>query len=338
MVLRDTQDLAPLLLGEDRSVGNEAGSLQAPAPSPFIEGTTIRWAWDATCLSDFAKCPRYYYLKRVEGWSNETGIHLRWGSEFHKALEDYDRERAAGIHHDDSMHDTLRALLERIEGWEPEARSKSEELKSKANLVRSVIWYLCHYEEDPARTVIREGGKPAVELNFNFALDIWPLDYTPETPYHLCGYLDRVVEFGGDKYVMDRKTTTTTLGSYYFDRYDNDLQMSLYTMAGQVLLQSPIKGVIVDAVQVAVGFSRFVRGFTYRSPDRLEEWLGETRYWISRAEECSVRDYWPMNTTSCDKYGGCEFRGICSKSPVVREKFLESEFMKEELWNPLKPR
>lgn len=327
-------------------------SPNAQTPSPFIEGTLIRWAWDATCLSDFKKCPRYYQLKRLEGWTNETGIHLRWGGELHKALEDYDRERAAGIKHDDAIHDVLRVLLERIEDWEPEPRTKSEELKTKANLVRAVVWYLDHYNPDPAETYILANGKPAVELNFNFALDFGPGDYwridqyrngeliesTERQSYHLCGYLDRVVNFHDDLYIMDRKSTTTTLGSYYFDRYDNDNQMSLYTLAGQILLQSPIKGVIIDAIQVAVGFIRPVRGFTYRTPDGLDEWLVQTRYWIAQAEQCAVHNYWPMNDTSCDKYGGCEFRGICSKSPVVRQKFLESEFRKEELWNPLLPR
>jgi PD-(D/E)XK nuclease superfamily len=328
------------------------------AQSCFIPGTLIRWAWDSTCLGDFKKCPRYYFLKRVEGWTNDTGIHLRWGTEYHKALEDYDRSRSAGINNNDSMHDTVRALLERIEDWQPEPKTKSEELKSKANLLRSVVWYFEHYKPDPAKTLELKNGKPAVELNFNFEIgfgpkhnnpwhvgekpqddpkNFWP-KIEPPTSYHLCGYLDRVVDFSGDLYVMDRKSTTTTLGSYYFERYDLDNQMSLYTLASQVLLQSPIKGVIIDAVQVAVGFSRFGRGFTYRTPDQLEEWLDQTKYYITLAETCAVNNYWPMNETSCDKYGGCEFRGICGKSPGVRERFLESEFRKEELWNPLKPR
>jgi PD-(D/E)XK nuclease superfamily len=342
------------LLGEAGIEALEAqNSANSETLSCFIPDTFIRWAWDATCLGDFKKCPRYYFLKRVEGWTNDTGIHLRWGTEYHKALEDYDRSRSAGVNHNDSMHDTVRALLERIEDWQPEPKTKSEELKSKANLLRSVVWYFEHYKPDPAKTLELKNGKPAVELNFNFSIGISPI-YFPSDPsrsiiddmfikhdkptYHLCGYLDRVVDFSGDLYVMDRKSTTTTLNSNYYERYDNDNQMSLYTLASQVLLQSPIKGVIIDAVQVAVGFSRFGRGFTYRTPDQLEEWLDQTKYYISLAETCAVNNYWPMNETSCDKYGGCEFRGICGKSPGVRERFLESEFRKEELWNPLRPR
>ena len=48
-----------------------------------------------------------------------------------------------------------------------------------------------------------------------------------------------------------------------------------------------------------------------------------------------------MNDTACDKFGGCKFRSICSKSPQVREQFLRSDFVKleeKDQWNPLKSR
>jgi hypothetical protein len=137
---------------------------------------------------------------------------------------------------------------------------------------------------------------------------------------------------------MDRKSTTTTPGSYYFDRYDLDEQMTVYNLAAQVLLKSPIKGVIVDVVQVAVGFTRPVRGFTYRTPDQVNEWLDHLRIWMEYAESCEAKSFWPMNLTSCDKYGGCEFRHVCSKSPAVRERFLKQDFIRSEPWNPLIPR
>ena len=247
---------------------SSTGGNPPPEPaSPFIEGTRIQWAWDSTCLGLFKTCPRKYQYKILLGWTRGTGIHLRWGQELHSALEDYDRSRIHGVRHDDAVHDVVRALLTRIQDWDPEPRTKSEELKTKDHLLRSVVWYLEHYNPDPAETVVLASGKPAVELSFRFELDFGPQDYEGEVKdflelghfrsYSLCGHLDRVVSYGGDMFVMDRKTTTTTLGSYYFEKFDTDNQMSLYTLAGQVLLKSPIKGVIIDGIQVAVGFSRF---------------------------------------------------------------------------------
>ena len=115
----------------------------------------------------------------------------------------------------------------------------------------------------------------------------------------------------------------------------------LYTLASQIILGSPIKGVIIDAAQILIGSSRFVRGFTYRTPDQLEEWTADLGLHLQLAEQYAVAGYWPQNDTACDKFGGCRFRQICSKSPQVREQFLRSNFDKlplEERWNPMKPR
>ena len=136
---------------------------------------------------------------------------------------------------------------------------------------------------------------------------------------------------------MDRKTSSTTIGSYYFDQYDPDNQMSLYTLATKVIYQTPVRGVIIDAAQIAVGFTRFSRGFTFRTESQINEWLDNTRQWLRLAEAFAQADFWPMNDKSCHQYGGCVFRSICSKAPEVRQKFLESNFVRRP-WNPLESR
>ena len=92
--------------------------------------------------------------------------------------------------------------------------------------------------------------------------------YEQGQPYLLCGHLDRVVNYFDDLFVMDRKTSTSTLSSYFFQQFDPNNQMSLYSLAGQVVLNSPVKGVIIDAAQVLMDSSRFVRHITYRTPDQ----------------------------------------------------------------------
>ena len=114
------------------------------------------------------------------------------------------------------------------------------------------------------------------------------------------------------------------------------------------MIDSPVKGVIINACQLMLDYeksgdygARFVRGFTYRTPDQLREWLADLRYWLDLAERYAIEDYWPQNDTACDKFGGCRFRDICSKSPQVREQFLKSDFTKldeDARWNPLRPR
>lgn len=307
----------------------------------FIPGTKIQWALDSTSIGYFKTCPRLYYYIMIEGYSPKgEAIHLRFGLEYHQALHDYEKCKATGISHNEAVFDTIRALLIRIADWKPQPTRDSEKPKSKHGLLRTVIWYLDQFKDDPAVTVILANGLPAMELSFKFELDWTPNDFAG-TNYTLCGHLDRVVEFSDHKFVMDRKTTTATPSSYYFDQYDPNNQMSLYTLGGKVVLDSPIKGVIIDAAQVAMGFSRFVRGFTYRTDDRIEEWLKDLHYITETMQYCATADYWPQNDTACDKFGGCRFRKICSKSPSVRETFLAADFNKLEendKWNPLKAR
>jgi len=154
--------------------------------------------------------------------------------------------------------------------------------------------------------------------------------------------LDQIVSFGEGVYVLDHKTTKNTVtgasASYFFQGFNPDNQMTLYSLAASVAFATPVKGVIVDAAQVAVNFSAFSRDFTHRNGAQLQEFLEGVYSYRRMAEIYHRQGFWPMNETACGNYGGCEFRDICSKSPSVRERFLATTFTQEKPWNPLEPR
>jgi PD-(D/E)XK nuclease superfamily protein len=305
------------------------------AESPFIDGTKVQWAWDSTSLGWFKECPRKYYYHMIEGFVGRgESIHLEYGILYHEALEHYERLRAKGDSHDQAVEQVVKSTLQNTwrdgKPWRNARDLQMDDkasLKNREYLIRTIVWYLDKFKDDPAQTVIGPDG-PMVELHFQFDIG---------RGYHLCGYLDRIVEFQGEKFVMDRKTTTSTLGSYYFEQYDPDNQMTLYTVASQVAFKTAVKGVIIDAAQIAVGFSRFVRSFVFKTTDQLDEWMQDLYHYLNLARQCAQEEYWPMNDKSCHKYGGCPFREICNKSPSVRDRFLESNFVRRE-WNPLIPR
>jgi hypothetical protein len=300
--------------------------------SPFLPDTHKQFAWDSTSLGWYKECPRKYYLSMILGYRSraiDESIHLRWGGLYHSALEHYDRLTFDGAYREDAIRDVVRYVLtETWDGdkpWEPEHKNKT-----RSNLVRSVLWYLEHFGNDNAATVRLSNGKPAVELSFRLPVDNGLI---------LCGHLDRVVHWpqaGGD-FVMDRKTTSGALGSYYFDQYKPHNQMSLYSFAGAAILSSPIKGVVIDAVQVGATFSRYARGLTYRTQDELDEWLRETYYWVQKVHASVDEDYWPANDKSCHHYGGCVFRKVCGAAPQVRKQILDSDY-EVRPWNPLESR
>lgn len=334
-------------------------------PSPFLPNTCIQFAVDSTCLGTFKACPRKYQLSIIEGWRPQADrVHLSFGIHYTEAMEHYDQLKASEeeqFNHDQAVMDVVAKLMEDTwidaldfdypgHRWEHGTHDSKIGNKNFYNLLRSVIWYLDEFKDDPAETVIAEDGTPLVERSFRMELDWGPQGYhpipglttasdAPSQPYLLCGHLDRVVHFLGGTYVMDHKTTKTTISDYYFDQYQPNNQMSLYAIAAQVIFNTPIRGVMIAACQVAVGFSRFARGLTYRTPAQSDEWLHDLRYWLGQMEACATAGYWPMNDTACFN---CDFNKgdgkICAKDPSVRQAFLESHFTQEDPWNPLKPR
>lgn len=339
------------------------------AESPYSEVIpNLQIAWDSTSLGYLKTCPRLYQYKMLEGWvPKRAAAPLEFGIMFHSAIEEYDKRIAAG----DDFKTALRAATRRalidsreektirqcgdceaelqedaaycgycgsedvsdIQTWEP--WSSHDTRRTRETLVRSVVWYLDNYaSNDPLKTYILPSGEPAIEQSFHFDLDIQA--DTGEV-FSLSGHFDKIAEQNGQVYVQDRKTTGSTLSSYYFEGFTPDNQMSLYTLASRVVFSAPAVGTVIDAAQLAVNFTRFSRGYAHRTEDQLNEWLYDTKFWLKQAEVFAKADYWPMNDKSCNQYGGCEFRKICGADPAVRETLLQSDFIKKS-WNPLSKR
>lgn len=296
--------------------------METTTPSPYLPDGR-QYAWNSTTLGLGKECLYKYKLAVIDGWSPRSlNNNITFGHWYAAALESYHKLRAQDIPHDEAVHYLVRTTLQSIKGWE------GDNIKNPQTLIRSIVWYLEEFKDDPCKTVILTDGRPAVELTFQF-------EYSTDITF--CGHLDRVVEYAGDYYIQDQKTTGASLGSYYFKRYSPDNQMSLYTVAGQVIWKLPVKGVMIDAAQIAVGFTRFERGFAFRTPEQSEEWLADAEWHIHNIWEATLRNHFPQNDKACMNYGGCQFLAVCSKSPQVREEFLKTDFEKR-MMNPLEVR
>lgn len=291
----------------------------------------VQWAWDATSISLAMTCPRkYYYTMIRQIQPRGLSVHLRFGQLYASALEHFYKYRADGASIDDALLRVVRETM--IATWidgAPEQFAHSS--KTRNSLLRSIVWYVDQFGEespDGIQTYHLSDGRPAVELSFT-------LEISPDLVF--CGHLDRVVSYAGQLYVMDQKTTASTIGPYFFDQFKPDVQMSMYTFAGQAILQSPIRGVLIDGAQIAVGFTRFERGFTYRTKDELEEWLSDVLHIIEQTREYTRAEQFPRNLTACQNYGGCPFKPLCSTSFSHRESVIASDYI-PKLWDPIERR
>ena len=305
----------------------------------------VQWAWDSTSIKLAAECLRKYQLKNLMGWQPaRLSVHLRFGQHYATALEHYFKKRwLEGMDHDDALVAVVHEAL--IDTWDYKRDDdgniipgsgwywdSGDTKKNRATLIRTIVWYLDEFVmdgRDPTKVAIMQDGSPAVELSFELPVD---------NGISFCGHLDRLTLMDGAPYVMDQKTTGNTITPYYFDQFKPDDQMSMYTFAGTAMFETPVAGVIIDAAQIAVGFSAFERGFTHRTPDELDEWYDNTMHIIESAQRASREGFFPMNATACNNFGGCQFRKVCSMSPQVRPNILAGDFKQEARWDPLQRR
>lgn len=311
---------------------------QSPVSS-YNAQTGLQEYWDATSITLAQTCLRKYYYKNFRGLTPKNlSVHLWFGGHYATAHEHFYKHRAEGIDYEDALRmvvkEAIKNTWDKENGRPYEFKTKDgmpETAKTRFNLIRSIIWYLEEFGKDSQsmETYHFPDGTPAVELSFTLDID---------DDLILCGHLDQVVKYGDDLYVMDQKTTGNAISQYFFNYFSPDNQMSLYTWAGQAILKTPVRGVIIDAAQIGVGFTRFGRGFTHRTPAQLEEWLAGARYTIDLARMATERNFYPMNLASCGNYGGCEYRGLCSRSPQVRENFIKGDFDEGNRWDPVVPR
>lgn len=296
--------------------------------------TNLQIAWDSTSLGALKRCPRYYQYNIIEGWVGRAeSAHLRFGSELNNGLVTYCKARAKGQDYEEAVLTAVRYALEHT--WDEKLNRpwvSDEPTKTRETLVRSIIWYLDKFKEDSLETLVLATGEAAVELPFRIEIDEYS-DLTGE-PYLLCGYLDRKVAFNDKPWITDWKTTKYGLDEKYFDRYSPDNQVSQYSFAGTIIGAEPVGGVIIDAMQLGVTFTRFQRQQISRTSSQLEEWLRDSVHFIHMNETYVKDNYWPQNDTSCEKYGGCPYRKICAASPEIRPRLLEGLFHKR-MWDPL---
>lgn len=295
-------------------------------------------AYDATRLRDLLLCRRRFKLAHIlqleRAHRNSFNIHLEWGKAWHETVRAYDTARATAVAA--PINVAIQRAFDLTKEWPVDTGVRT---KSRETLVRAIIWYDDQFgANNPLMPLMVEGNGPAFELNFRFPL----FADQPNGPL-LCGNLDGIVEFGGEIWILERKSTATTLSGFYWDKFDPNVQVDVYCVAAHLLWpQWQIKGVLVEACQTGVTFARFERKLFRRSPARLEETLASLQREVasllrdlSEYGEDSEETFGPRYA-SCSIDNGCPFRDICQTDPSMREWEIATHWQRRtDPWDPI---
>lgn len=326
-----------------------AAALQAP-DSQFLPGTHVQYAWDSTSLSSILACPRRYQYSIVQGLHSRSpnyAIALVFGILLHKGLEYYHHDRTQGADHAEALKSAVAKVAalpatatlptdEEVDDIDPDEdgdggiRQRNSKVRTRYYLFRAIVWYLEHYADDPARTVVLASGKPAVELSFRVPLDLPGIDH----PILLCGHIDRVVEFNSALYASDYKTTKA-IDKSFFASFDLSHQMTGYVTAGQVILEKPVRGALIDGIALQVGGVKLGRAVSSRTKGQVAEYFRTLTYANQLALRFDAEGFYPMNTSACFF---CEFKEVCRQPPEYRANFIKQHFEAKRGWNPLENR
>lgn len=185
----------------------------------------LQYAWDSTSIKLAETCLYKYHLLMQMRWQPQRkSVHLLFGGWYATALEDFHKAIAAGVEYSAAVCDVVHEAL--IATWNHEEDEHGEPIegtggpwvsdhntKTRENLIRTIVWYLDQFRDDPCTTVILSDGTAAVEHSFKLPVD---------NDIVLCGHLDRLVEYSGKLYVQDQKTTGSTISGRFFESFNPD--------------------------------------------------------------------------------------------------------------------
>lgn len=143
------------------------------------------------------------------------------------------------------------------------------------------------------------------------------------------GKIDRVVEQGNIRAPMDHKTS---------ERRSDPSSLSNQFIGYCWILG--MQNIVIDKIgfqKTLKPTERFQRYILTIDDSRVQEWLENSIFWIrSWVENNLKKDHFPMNLTSCDKYGSCIYSSICESSPEGRDWKKERDYVLGDTWDVAK--
>ncbi len=285
--------------------------------------------FDSSMIATLKTCPQLFKKVYIDQYKTKgDNVHLLAGGSFAKGVEVARRSfYEEGLSSDDSIASGLEALLKAYGDYQ----CPPDSAKSAERMAGALEFYFEHYplNHDAAYPVILPGGKRGIEFGFVEPLGI---DH-PITgqPILYSGRMDAILNYAGDTFVFDEKTTGA-LGSSWGRKWDLRSQFTGYVWGCR---QAGIHtaGVVVRGVSILKTKYDTAEAISYRPEWEVNRWYGELLEWISDAMRWwkSGRFRYTLDD-ACQSYGGCGFSSVCKSEN--EGPWLDTYFERRH-WDPV---
>lgn len=271
--------------------------------------------WDYTSLNIFLSCRRKYYWRMVRHLEPKTvSPALTFGLALHAALDAYYTE---GI---EKALEIFKATYKDREG---------EELRTVANGIKLLEAYAVVYKHEPFKVL----GKPETGFVFPIGDILWG------------GRMDLPVEWNGDLYIVEHKTTAR-LASNFFKQFTPNMQVTSYIAGAQQYLGKKCHGCVINALEPWKQLKRpsakskktedhFARYVATRSQDDIEDFYATVSGIVSDIIECEsgLNNFYP-NESNCFSYNyDCPYKQLCVYGDD--DRFIKRDYNISK-WEPYK--
>lgn len=311
--------------------------------------------YDNTRISDFRRCPRFFFFRHVMGWKRKGAFEdaLAFGGGWHAAMDVLWRGIADGKSRSEVISEAFVAFCKYwIEAGMPHpdeidmevARQLGARTPMNARDKLEGYW-------DSRFSTIRD--LEILEIERAFAV---PLDPNDQTLFYI-GRIDKIVKPSKSRIRgIEHKTTTSVrlntakdhvINGNYLESFSPNSQVDGYSYALHLLFPDLRQDVWVDATLVHKVGEDFQFIPVERQMQQLDAFLFDTHWWTGKIEEEKaalqevdsgdrIMAAFPKNTSSCFDFNRpCPYIDIC-KSRANPTSWNETPpGYKEEFWDPL---
>lgn len=286
-------------------------------------------ARDHTATIAFKKCPRYYFLRMILGFTEaKTQRYFVFGSAYHKFREIYDVTGDQNL-----AFEKAKRVWEKGGGNNPIAPNDKYAFLNWERLVLSCIEAVTKQELDN-----KHGRIKVLHAELDFAIEIVNPNNL-EQKMLISGKMDRLDSINSRIWPRDHKTSSK-LPQYYERGLNPNDQATRYTFATNVLQGwdylnptaiPPVQGIMYEVLFNTKTTKPKIETFTAnRTVAQLSNWVRDQFIVEDMIQRCRETDSWPMFETQCSF---CPFHDVCSSNNEMSMAMKLKSFFKHEPWD-----